>query len=124
MTAADFLSTFPEFNDPVVYPVPRINFWLSIAMQVVSQKRWGTLYSQGLALYTAHSITIDGMRGVVEGLDTTQSVDGVSYTTDIASITNKDAGYFNKSWYGIQYYTLAQQLGAGPIQLTGFFTIT
>lgn len=121
MIASEFLATFPEFNDPVKYPVPRINFWLSIATQIINKDRWSTLYNQGLALYTAHSLKIDDMKGVVTGLDTSQSVDGVSYSVDINAITNKAAGHFNMTWYGIQYYSLMKQLGAGPLQSTGYF---
>lgn len=120
MVITDFLTIFPEFSNQVTYPVPRVNFWLGFAQNFVDPTRWGVAYNQGVALYTAHLLVLDGRnsltQGSVLGIDTGQSADGISYTVDSSSIVIQKAGMFNSTSYGIQYYQLAQMMGAGGIQ--------
>jgi hypothetical protein len=115
MTYAEFISYFPEFLDPVKYPRNRVQFWLTYAEQLVSTDRWGTLYLHGISLLTAHSLVIDGLHGVMEGIDTSQSADSVSWTAELKSFLQAKAGLYNKTTYGIQYWQLAQLIGAGPL---------
>lgn len=116
--ASDFTTAFPEFNNLVTYPTSRINFWLSVAIQQVNATRWGGLYNQGAYLLTAHYLTLAQTPGLITGLDTGQTVDGVSYTSDINSVIIKDAGHYNLTFYGIQFRMLSNQFGAGPLQFS------
>lgn len=126
MLYADFIAVFPEFANTSVYPTARVNFWLSIAVNQINTDRWGALSNQGQALLTAHYLTIDAQNqnlapgrtvGEVDGLETASAVDGVSASTDVASITIVGAALYNKTTYGIQFWQLACMIGAGGFQL-------
>lgn len=126
MLYADFIAIFPEFANVPTYPVARVNFWLSVAVNQINTDRWGALSNQGQALLTAHYLTIDlqnqtllpGQQiGEVSGLETAKAVDGVSASMDVNAITIAGAGLYNKTVYGIQYWQLAQTMGAGGFQL-------
>ena len=121
MLYADFLVIFPEFSNVTTYPVARVNFWLSYAINFVNTARWGNVASQGIALYTAHLLVLDAgnqaQQGVVTGVDTGESADGISYSVDAASVTIAGAGLYNSTTYGIQYIQLAQMMGAGGLQV-------
>lgn len=122
MTAAVFITMFPEFSGT---DQGRITFWLSVAVQLINPARWGTLTNQGIALLTAHYLTIDAQnqtpatQGTVNGPITSKSVDGVSVSKDVALVTIEKAGQFNATSYGVQYYQLARMMGAGAIQAIG-----
>lgn len=116
--ATDFTSAFPEFANPAVYSISRINFWLGVATVQVNATRWGGLYNHGVYLLLAHFLTLAQSPGTVEGLDTGQTVDGVSYSTDVGSITITDAGLYNKTSYGIMFIQLSRKMGAGPVQFS------
>ena len=122
MLYADFLVIFPEFSSVTTYPVARVNFWLSYAINFVNTARWGNIANQGIALYTAHMLVLDArnqaQQGVVTGVDTGESADGISYSVDSASVTIAGAGLYNSTTYGIQYYQLAQMMGAGGMQVS------
>jgi hypothetical protein len=130
MTAAQFLAIFGEFGNVTLYPTATITFWLSIAAQMIDPQRWGTMTNQGTALLTAHYLVLAqqattdaalqnagyGALGSVNGVESSKSVDGVSVSQDVASITIANAGMFNKTSYGIQYWQLARWMGAGGVQ--------
>lgn len=121
LTLAEFLAIFPEFSNATTYPVARVNFWLSYAVNFVDSTRWGNVYQQGMALYAAHLLVLDvrnqSQQGTVTGVDTGQSADGISYSVDSASVTIAGAGLYNTTTYGIQYWQLAQMMGAGGLQV-------
>lgn len=120
MTYTDFLAIFPEFSNATTYPTARITFWLGYSANMADSTRWGALYNQGVALLTAHMLAIDSQnqltQGVVNGIQTAKAVDSVSVSMDVNSITIAAAGLYNKTTYGIQYYQLAQMMGAGGLQ--------
>lgn len=121
MVIADFLAIFPEFSNVNMYPVARVNFWFGYAINFVNPTRWGSVYNQGVSLYTAHLLVIDSrnqlQQGAVSGIDTGQSADGISYTVDSSSVVIAGAGLFNSTTYGIQYYQLALMMGSGGLQI-------
>ena len=125
ITIPDFINTFPEFKNENTFPSTRVQFWLGIAESMVNQRRWGVLYNQGVFLLLAHYLVLDArhrqaieagsLPGIPEGLDTAQDVDDVSYNADVKSITLANAGIFNSTEYGIQFYQLAKWRGMGPL---------
>ena len=121
MLAADLFVIFPEFSNATIYPPARVNFWLGYAVNFVNPARWGNVTNQGIALYTGHLLVLDArnqvQQGNVTGVDSGQSADGISYTVDSASVIIAGAGLYNSTTYGIQYYQLAQMMGAGGVQV-------
>lgn len=121
MQASDFLILFPEFADATLYPTARVTFWLGVAVEQINPGRWGALADQGQALLTAHYLVIDRRNtanpGAVTGVVTSKSVDGVSVSMDAGAVTVERAGLYNQSSYGIQYWQLAQMMGAGGLQV-------
>lgn len=122
MQASDFLATFPEFADATQFPTARISFWLGVAVNQINPVRWADLADQGQALLTAHYLVIDRRNaitpGAVTGVITSKSVDGVSVSMDVGAVTMDKAGHYNQSNYGIQYWQLAQMMGAGGLQFS------
>ena len=92
--------------------------FIGVATVQVNATRWGGLYNHGVYLLLAHFLTLAQSPGTVEGLDTGQTVDGVSYSTDVGSITITDAGLYNKTSYGIMFIQLSRKMGAGPVQFS------
>ena len=120
MTCIDsvtFLENFPQFNNLSTYPQSMIDFWLDYSVHFINFQRWGSLASQGVQLLTAHNLLLASQGGVFDGLDTGQSVDVESYTTEVNAILIDGAGMYNKTVYGVQYYQLARLIGAGPLQI-------
>lgn len=132
MTPTDFRAIFPEFG-ATIYPDSLVTFWLSVAANLVDPTRWGALTNQGTALLTAHYLVLAneasqlssaqaaasgaGSLGGVVGPETSKSVDGVSVTQDIGSVTIEGGGNFNRTQYGVQYVQLARMMGAGGMQI-------
>lgn len=124
-TIPDLLNAFPEFSNANQYPPDRITFWLGVSQNMVNQRLWGLMYSQGVFLLTAHYLTLDAINrnqlkdgalpGTVDGLDTGQKSDVESYTLSVSDLTLKDGGMFNKTSYGIQYLQLAKWRGSVPL---------
>jgi hypothetical protein len=53
----------------------------------------------------------------VAGPIASKSVGGVSISYDVGAVTIENAGHWNGSQYGIQFYQLAMIVGAGVTQL-------
>jgi len=133
MNETQFLAIFPEFSNATVYSVAMINFWLGVAANLINPTRWGNLAQQGQALLTAHYLVLAQRIAVEEaaqnasngatsmgesqGLITAKAVDGVSVSKDVAAITMEGAGSYNRTSYGVQYWQLAQMMGAGGLQI-------
>ena len=114
LTVPDFLSQFPEFRDD--YQQNAITRWITVAQTVLNEKRWGTLYQLGIFLYVAHNLVLyKDTNGQLYGLDTGQTVDGVTYTLDQKSLTIEGAATYNQTVYGVQFYQFAKMRGNGPI---------
>ena len=124
---ADFRASFPEFTDTSAYPDSQIAFWLGTAANLVSEARWGDIYSLGIQLFTAHNLVIAKRRqkaaagsaipGVSAGVLSSKSVDKVSASYDTTSGTIANGGAWNLTDYGVQYLQLAQLVGAGGLQI-------
>ncbi len=127
MIIADFRAEFPEFASTVTYPDPQITFWATIAEKMVVECIWTDMYTFGVKLYVAHELTLyaqnqkaaaaGGVPGTFGGPAQSKTVGAVSVSYDSANTSEKDAGWWNLSNYGKQFYRLMMIFGAGCIQL-------
>ncbi len=127
MDVGAFRTEFPEFADTNVYPTTLINFWATLAEQMVRECVWKTVWPTGVKLYVAHEITLEaqnkkaaavgGSPGQQGGIANTKTVGQATIGYDTTSTTEKDAGYWNLTNYGKQFIRLARIFGAGAVQL-------
>lgn len=122
-----FRTEFPEFSDTTVYPTAQITFWAGVAEKMVLRNIWCDMWETGVKLYVAHEITlaaqnakagaIGGTPGSSGGIASSKTVGSVSVSYDSANTSEKDAGWWNLTTYGKQFYRLVKMFGAGAIQL-------
>ena len=127
MDIGAFRAAFPEFTDKTVYPDTQIMFWAGLAEQLVLPCVWGTCYMQGVQLYVAHEITLaaqnaktagnGGMPGTSGCIANTKTVGSVTVGYDSVVTSEKNAGWWNLTNYGKQFFRLVQIFGAGAYQL-------
>jgi hypothetical protein len=123
----EFRSTFPEFAPDDLYSDGQVNLWLTFALQMANEQRWGTLYSLGVYLVTAHNLYLSardqataeagGVPGEVTGSVSSKAVDKVSVSYDTGAVAMEKAGDWALSTYGIRYLRMARLMGAGGLQL-------
>jgi hypothetical protein len=127
-TVSDFRRDLPQFTDPVKYPEAQIQFRLNLADVLLSENITGKEVFPYLAeLFVAHymalqaadnrSAAIGGAGGANSGVVTSKSVDKVSMGYDSSATLNPDAGFWNNSRYGSEFYQLILMFGAGGRQL-------
>ena len=125
MDRSTFLAVFPEFASEEAYPNTVVDFWLGQAKIALNAERWADLHDQGVALYTAHKLagaranakaSAKGVPGSA-GLVSSKSLDKASMGFDTGATTIKDAGDWNRTSYGVQFYQLARLVGIGGMQL-------
>lgn len=128
MTPADFRARFPEFASDTLFPDSQIEFWFSIAEQVVSEKRWGKLREQGMALFVAHNLMLGvqaqaaaasgGVPSALGSAISSKSVGSVSVSYDNGMGAEDGGGQWNMTSYGRRYIDLVRTLiGQGCYQL-------
>lgn len=127
MDITTFRQDFPEFASTTDYPDAQVQFWLGVGGKLLRADRWFDLLDQGLELFTAHHLAIQakdkktsvagGIPGAVQGQQTSKSVDKVSVSYDTSKVSYEDAGFWNMTSYGIQYWNLLMMVGAGGVQL-------
>lgn len=127
MDIAVFRTNFPEFADTSVYPNGQITFWASLAEKMLPVALWGDVWTQACNLYVAHEITIaaqnvksaavGGAPGQAGGIANSKTVGSATISYDSATQSEKDAGWWNRTSYGIQLYRLIKIFGAGCVQL-------
>lgn len=115
------------FADVSLYPSAQFNFYLNMGKKLLPESRWDDLLDEGLTFYIAHYLTlyersmlasdVGGDVGKVVGNETSKSVDSVSKSMDVSSVSLTDAGHWNQTTFGIQFLQLARMIGAGGIQL-------
>lgn len=127
MDIPNFRTEFPEFSDTVVYPTPMIQFWADLAEIQVRECVWKRVWPTGVKLYVAHELVIaaqnvkaaqnGGAPGLSGGIANNKTVGSVTVGYDSQSTSEKNAGFYNLTTYGKQFYRLAMMFGAGCIQL-------
>lgn len=127
-TVADFRAAFPQFADTTKFPDPQIAFRLNLADVLLSEKLTGkALFPYFVELFVAHymvlwqadnnSAQVGGAGGSTNGVQASKSVDKVSVSYDTGATLNPDAGFWNNSRYGAEFWQLITMFGAGGRQL-------
>lgn len=128
VTPASLRARFPEFSNEEKYPDLMVQFWLDIAVKFVNESRWGDLTEHGVSLYAAHQLVLAQRAGGMStrngiagggrvGIQASKSIDGVSVSYDVSSVTMERGGHFNMTTYGLQFVHMSRMLGAGPVHV-------
>ena len=122
-----FRETMPAFADAAQYPTFQFNFYLNLGKKLLNEDRWEDLLDYGLTLFIAHYLTlykrrmdaasVGGDAGKIVGNETSKAVDSVSKSMDVSGVIITDAGHWNQTTWGVQFYQLMMMAGAGGIQL-------
>jgi hypothetical protein len=127
VTAASFVTDYPEFSDPTKYPTSAINYWLNLSVLLFNAPRWFDLLDVGTELFIAHNLALEvraqadaangAPPGMITGVINSKSVDKVSIGYDTAGGIEAGAGHWNLTIYGTRLIKLTKMVGAGPIQI-------
>ena len=127
LTESSFREAMPMFTDVQKYPSAQFNYYLKLAVKLLPESRWDDLLDDGYTFFIAHYLTlfnrsmlaarIGGDPGKVVGNETSKSVDSVSKSMDVSNVLITDAGHWNQTTFGVQFYQLVMMIGAGGIQL-------
>lgn len=126
MDNAQFRTDFPEFASTTDYTGSMLDFWSSIAAELVSLDKWGNLYNQGISLFVAHNLVLQrknmnaasgGVPGTSTGMLASKAVGRVSVGYDNSNVALDNGGQWNLTTYGMQYLQLARMIGVGGVQL-------
>ncbi|MDU2495636.1 MAG: DUF4054 domain-containing protein [Klebsiella grimontii] len=127
-TPEQFRAAFPQFDDEKKYPTPMIQARLALADALLSESRFGEdIFPYVVGLYVAHYLYLYAvdMRGLAvgtagganSGVQTSKSVDKVSVSYDASATLDPNAGFWNNSRYGSEFWEYLMLFGAGAIQL-------
>lgn len=126
-TVSDFRRDFPQFSDATKYPDPVIQFRFNLADTLIDGSAMGDMFPYLAELFVAHYMALyasdtaagalGGAGGATSGVVASKSVDKVSVSYDNSSTLNADAGFWNFSRYGAEFWQLLQFFGYGGIQL-------
>jgi hypothetical protein len=112
---AQFRLAFPEFADTARYPTAQITFQATlVGLQFQKGPFTDDVYSTMQSLYVAHLLALNPGAG---GAVASKTVGSVSISYDTASSAYQNAGFFNQTNYGKQYWNLLMMFGAGCVQL-------
>jgi Protein of unknown function (DUF4054) len=121
LTPAQFRALFPAFSDPNVYSDAMIQMWLNICP--IQYGVWGDLYQLGMGLWVAHELAKFGPNGLADrggaggiGFPGSKSVGGVSLSYDYSLGADPEAGQYNMTLYGRQFWSMMKYLPIGPFQ--------
>ncbi|ASN14916.1 DUF4054 domain-containing protein [Pantoea ananatis] len=127
-TVEQFRVAFPQFADPARFPDIPITFRLNLADIMLSEKTTGKeMFPYLVGLFVAHYMTLwladskaelmGGAGGSTNGVQASKSVDKVSVSYDTGATLNPDAGFWNNTRYGAEFWQLIIMFGAGGRQL-------
>lgn len=127
-TPEQFRAAFPQFANETTYPAPIIQMRINLADVLLSESRFGEdIFPYVVGLYVAHYLYLYAadMRGVTvgtaggsnSGVQTSKSVDKVSVSYDASATLDPNAGFWNNSRYGSEFWEYLMLFGAGAIQL-------
>ncbi|CAI2418446.1 DUF4054 domain-containing protein [Serratia liquefaciens] len=126
-TVTQFRTDFPQFNDTTRYPEAQIQFRLNLADALLDERRLGNLFVYLVELFVAHYTALQavdnraaaagGAGGANSGVVSSKSVDKVSVSYDNSATLNPDAGFWNNTRYGAEFYQYICMFGAGGRQL-------
>jgi len=123
MDIAAFRAAFPEFADTTKYTDAMITFRATMGEALLNEERWGDLLTYGLYLFVAHNLVLDAKDeesaaagrapGLMAGVVTGKGVGGVSINYDAGHTQFENAGNFNMTKYGRDFWQLLQIVGMG-----------
>ncbi|KFC07532.1 phage protein [Trabulsiella guamensis ATCC 49490] len=126
-TNDQFRADFPEFADKTRYPDASVNFYLLQADTILNQDVLGDQFVYLSELFTAHytelrgrnlaAASAGGVSTAGSGVAASKSVDKVSVSYDNSGTINPDAGFWNKTGYGQEFFWWWSMFGAGGRQL-------
>jgi len=127
-TNEQFRSDFPEFADITRYPDASVNFYLGQADTLLDQNVLGDQFVYLAELFTAHYTELRGRALAASaagggnsngsaGVVTSKSVDKVSVSYDVSGVIDPDAGFWNATAYGREFFWWWAMFGAGGRQL-------
>lgn len=127
ISESSFREQMPFFADATQYPSFQFNFYLNLGKKLLNVDRWEDLLDYGLTLFIAHYLTlykrgmdaasVGGDAGKIVGNETSKAVDSVSKSMDVSGVIITDAGHWNQTTWGVQFYQLLMMAGAGGVQL-------
>ncbi|MBD2782533.1 DUF4054 domain-containing protein [Xenorhabdus szentirmaii] len=126
-SVAQFRADFPQFSDIQKFPDAQIQFRLNLADKQLDENRLGDMFVYLAELMVAHYMALwaadsrsmagGGTGGANSGVVSSKSVDKVSVSYDTGATLNPNAGFWNNTRYGSEFYELLLAFGAGGIQL-------
>ena len=127
-TPEQFRAAFPLYADETKYPTPMIQARLNLADALLSESRFGEeIFPYIVGLYVAHylylyavdmrAVAAGALGGVNRGIQTAKSVDKVSASYDASATLDPNAGFWNNSTHGSEFWEYLMMFGAGAIQL-------
>jgi len=127
LTVQGFRAAFPQFTEEL-FADGRVGFYLRLAEKQLDRERWDDWWIDGCFLHAAHHLTLereankakDGTGGIAAAagpvIGSSKTVGGVSKSENragAAATANLNAGHWNDTIYGKQYWQMAQIVGAG-----------
>lgn len=122
---------YPQFEG-LVPEVVEASF-LELANNCVSQDRYGKMWNVAIGLFAAHFITLwlqsskeagtpadDVMAAAqAQGVVTSESADGLSYSMDTSMISQDIAGWaaFKLTTFGVQFASIGKLVGKGGMYI-------
>jgi len=127
-TLDQFRTDFPEFSNTARYPDAAINFYLGQADTLLDQNVQGSQFVYLAELFVAHYTELrgralatvaagGGVNSAGGGVLSSKSVDKVSASYDVSGIIDPDAGFWNNTGYGREFFWWWSMYGAGGRQI-------
>jgi hypothetical protein len=132
-TTSTFFKLYPQFDDITILPSAVLEVYINFATTCIKQARYRGAWEIAMGLFVAHFVTLwlrssaevgsdkDAVitAGQTQGIITTESVDGVSYSMDVSLVGNDLDGF--ASWkstdFGMQLATMAKLYGKGGMMV-------
>ena len=133
----DFFTMYPQFgsdtNENHLIPTVILQMFINLANSSVKETRYHDAWALCMGFFIAHFATLylQGTAspgssaaqvleaGRAQGLTTSESVDGVSVSTDYGAIAGSLSGWaaFNLTVYGQQFATIGRIMGKGGMMI-------
>lgn len=130
-TAEDFHAMYPQFEGLVPEVVEES--FLELANACVSEDRFGKMWKVAIGLFLAHFVTLwlqsskevgtpaDEVMAAAQaqGVVTSESADGLSYSMDTSMISQDLAGWaaFKLTTFGVQFASIGRLTGKGGMYI-------
>lgn len=127
-TYEDFTATYPQFGEMII-PQDIVQMYIDLAQSCLQESRWRGYWKAAMGWFIAHFCTmhLQGTAdpasgagavlaaGQAKGLNTSESVDGVSVGMDYSSIAQDLDGWaaWKLTIYGQQLATIGKLIGRG-----------